>query len=351
MAALVSAAQRRKQRRLRSWWRHEQQSIAAVLATVTDHSFDKVGTANAALRGQKTDTSTRVPAAAEYFTLSDEEGELAGAMRPRSLLDPRPQGKVVQHGGIGYELVQALDAPMLQMDEEMDDLHFLHDPIYIQEQMIVQEIPSFPSVTRATQPADVEQVLNVPVLRFHDEDRVLKLFLEKVALLLKPEEQVSSSAAEVVQEQVIAQSLPQACVPRQRAHQRTVEQVADSRVFPAPTGLVEQMVDVPVPGRSSSVASERNVERLDVPVRRRISSAVSGRIVEQVVDAPVSRSSPSRSAHAQQTTGSSAAWLDASQGQKHGVFALFPRKKKCESRFAVDCGAGPAHQLMDAGGQ
>ena len=78
MAALVSAAQRRKQRRLRSWWRHEQQSIAAVLATVTHHSFDKVGTANAALRGQKTGTSTRGPAAAEYFSLSDDEGVLAG---------------------------------------------------------------------------------------------------------------------------------------------------------------------------------------------------------------------------------------------------------------------------------
>ena len=42
---VLSAAQRRKQRRLRSWWRHEQQSIAAALATYSHHS---------ALRGQKT---------------------------------------------------------------------------------------------------------------------------------------------------------------------------------------------------------------------------------------------------------------------------------------------------------
>ena len=40
----MSATQRRKQRRLRSWWRHEQQSIAAALATFTHHS---------ALQGQK----------------------------------------------------------------------------------------------------------------------------------------------------------------------------------------------------------------------------------------------------------------------------------------------------------
>ena len=39
----TGAAQRRKQRRLRSWWRHEQQSIAAALATY-----------KLALRGQTT---------------------------------------------------------------------------------------------------------------------------------------------------------------------------------------------------------------------------------------------------------------------------------------------------------
>ena len=44
---------RRRQRRLRSWWRHEQQSIAPVLTTVTHHSHSKVGTANDAPRGQK----------------------------------------------------------------------------------------------------------------------------------------------------------------------------------------------------------------------------------------------------------------------------------------------------------
>ena len=36
----TGAAQRRKQRRLRSWWRHEQQSIAAVLATFQHHRAD-----------------------------------------------------------------------------------------------------------------------------------------------------------------------------------------------------------------------------------------------------------------------------------------------------------------------
>ena len=35
---VMSAAQRRRQRRLRSWWRHEGQSIAAALATLQHHS-------------------------------------------------------------------------------------------------------------------------------------------------------------------------------------------------------------------------------------------------------------------------------------------------------------------------
>ena len=67
------AAWRRRQRRLRSWWRHEQQTVAAVLAMVTHHSHSKVGTANAALRGQKIGTSTGV-GPAEYFDLSSDDG-------------------------------------------------------------------------------------------------------------------------------------------------------------------------------------------------------------------------------------------------------------------------------------
>ena len=272
-----------------------------------------------------------------YYRLDDDEVLAAGG-RPLALAEPRPQLGLPQHGGIGYEVVLKLDAPVLHVIEEVDDLHFLHDRFYLPEQMIVQEIPSFPSVPRATQPTDVEQVLNVPALRFHDEDRVLKLFLENVALLLKPEEQVSSSAAEVVQEQVIAQPLPGVRVPRQRVH------VAESRVSPASSCPV---VDVPFPdpGRSSSVASERNVEQVvNAPVRC-ISSAVPERIMEQVLDVPVSRTSPSRRAH-EQSTGSSAAWLDSSEGRNYGVFRTFSSGRKvrglCVTRLRTWSGT-PAH--------
>ena len=59
----------RKQRRLRSWWRHEQQSIAAALATFTHHSEQRQKTARAGEEGSSCSTlrssgSTSPPAGA-----------------------------------------------------------------------------------------------------------------------------------------------------------------------------------------------------------------------------------------------------------------------------------------------
>ena len=51
------AAWRRRQRRLRSWWRHEHQSVAMALSAAAHHSFDKVaaGEKYDGLRAQITD--------------------------------------------------------------------------------------------------------------------------------------------------------------------------------------------------------------------------------------------------------------------------------------------------------
>ena len=88
------AAWRRRQRRLRSWWRHEQQTVAAVLATVTHHSHSKVGTANDAPRGQKKVTSTRV-GPAEYFKLSSDDGRPTGGERgQRHCWSPGRRGRL-----------------------------------------------------------------------------------------------------------------------------------------------------------------------------------------------------------------------------------------------------------------
>ena len=128
--------------RLRSWLRHEQQSIAAVLATVTHHSFDKVGTVSGVLRNQKTATRTgkgeesekkytakfrKTPppqaAATVYYPMTDDEGgELSAGVRPAPLEEGRPQGKLERHAGIGYEIVQNFDVPVPQMMEQLPNI-------------------------------------------------------------------------------------------------------------------------------------------------------------------------------------------------------------------------------------
>ena len=56
------AAWRRRQRRLRSWWRHEQQSVALALSAAAHHSFDKVA-AEAKYSGLRAHNTDRAEAA------------------------------------------------------------------------------------------------------------------------------------------------------------------------------------------------------------------------------------------------------------------------------------------------
>ena len=113
-------ARRRRERRLRAQLRHEQQTVRMVLATVTHHSF-QVGTAHDGLRAQKTVTSTReVEERVPHAGLRAQKAPPPGR-RPGVLQDPAPQGRVGQHSGIGYELVLALDVPVLQMVEQPVD--------------------------------------------------------------------------------------------------------------------------------------------------------------------------------------------------------------------------------------
>ena len=66
----------------------------------------------------------KIPVVTEYFPMTDDEGgELSAGVRPAPLEERRPQSKLQRHAGIGYELVQALDAPVLQMVEQFPDVH------------------------------------------------------------------------------------------------------------------------------------------------------------------------------------------------------------------------------------
>ena len=164
----TSAAKRRRERRLRSWWRHERMSIAAVLATVSHHSYPEVDTKNDAPRGQKTVTSTRV-GPAEYYELSSDDGRPTGGERPAALLEPLPQGTFQRHSGIGYELVQALDAPVLQMVEQLPDvLQFFVTclPVVAEQVIDVPKIilKNIPSRRLCREPQQAEQLVEVPTI-------------------------------------------------------------------------------------------------------------------------------------------------------------------------------------------
>ena len=162
------AALRRRQRRLRSWWRHEQQTVAAVLATVTHHSHSKVGTAYDAPRGQKNVTSTRVRPA-EYFELSSDDGRPTGRERPAALLEPWPQEKTERHDGIAYELVLALDAPVLQTVEQLPNVvQFFATQLPVVAEPVI-EVPKIlpddvPVRTAVREKQLVEQLVEVPTV-------------------------------------------------------------------------------------------------------------------------------------------------------------------------------------------
>ena len=164
------AAWRRRQRRLRSWWRHEQQTVAAVLATVTHHLHSKVGTAYDAPRGQKKVTSTRV-GPAEYHEFSSDDGRPTGGERPAALSEPWPQGKMERHDGIAYELVQALDALVLQTVEQLlnvvqifsTQLPVVAEPVIAVPKILPHDVPPR-RLCRDTQLA--EQLVEVPTILY-----------------------------------------------------------------------------------------------------------------------------------------------------------------------------------------
>ena len=105
----TGAARRRRERRLRMHWRHEQLTLRMVLATMEHHS-------NGALREQTTATRTRegenethytaeirrnpLPErpGTQYYTMQDDESvlELCG-WRLAPLSEPLPQARITRH--------------------------------------------------------------------------------------------------------------------------------------------------------------------------------------------------------------------------------------------------------------
>ena len=115
-----SSARRSRERRLRSWWRHEQQSVRAALAAALHHSRDVGPGTNDAPRGQTTARETEEP---ELFTLFEEE---LGGTRPDRLSDVRPQERVqrrtVEQLVVAAPGLPTLDAPVPLVVEQLADV-------------------------------------------------------------------------------------------------------------------------------------------------------------------------------------------------------------------------------------
>ena len=180
------SAWRRRQRRLRSWWRHEQQSVAMALSAAAHHSFDMVaaGAKYDGLRAQKTDRAReaankaprrqRSNAAGEavFFVLFDED---TAGVRPGVLADPRPQERVQRHtmehivDFVSFApMVQILDTPVPQTVEQLPDVLRFFDTLTTDPGQVI-EVPKILSedvflrtAVRDTQLA--EQLVEVPTI-------------------------------------------------------------------------------------------------------------------------------------------------------------------------------------------
>ena len=138
-------------------------------------------------------------------------------MRPGVLKDPEPQGRIGQHCGVGFELVQALDFPVLQ------------------------KVLSF---LRSSLPADAEQVVEVPTLS-------LPVFAVQRAVPLEPQMaeqlvEVSAPAPAVFQASSPAVEFIAPAPAVIQASSPVVEYLAPApAVIHAPSPVVENIAPAP----------------------------------------------------------------------------------------------------------
>ena len=185
---------------LRSWWRHEQQSVALALSAAAHHSFDKVaaGVTHDGLRAQKTDRAgeaahrapqrqrTRAAGEAVIFELFDED---TAGLRPGVLAEPRPQERVQRHTMehiVDFvccaPMVQILDAPVPQTLEQLPDvLQFFGTLMTDSEQVI--EVPKIlpedvPMRAALRDPQLAEQLVEVPTIISNPLLSLLQALLE-----------------------------------------------------------------------------------------------------------------------------------------------------------------------------
>ena len=222
-------------------------------------------------RRQRTANSRVGPA--EYYELSSDDGRPTGGERPAALLEPWPQGKLLRHAGVGFELVQALDAPVLQTLEQLPN--------------VVQFFASQLLVV-------AEPVIEVPKILPHD-------------------------------------------VPMRRSCRDTqlVEQLVEVPppvFYSSLQRTVEQHVDIPVPGGGGrNVRLQGFLPEQSSTFSFSSSERISERIMEQIVDIPVARGDPQGFRLGQSSSSvahSPAAWLNTEDEPFQVSFRTFSPEDK-----------------------
>ena len=286
------AARRRRERRLRSWLKHERQSVAMALSEYKHPSS----------RGQRKDRAGEEGHRDEYEAPRREKPPPPKGSRLPCLGEARgPQAQVQNHTmeqlADVVPMVQILDVP--QMVEELLEVFRLLDT----------QMP-------------VEQAVAVP----------------KISL-----DRIPQRSADLVP-QMVEQLVDVPTVLSLSSLQQTAEQIVDILV---PRGRDRRRQGF-LPGQSSTAAGVQNV---DIPVRGGLRGFLPGqsstqRAVEQLVD---SSSGGLQDFHLGQ--GSTASSSGPADEAFTGGFRTFHRiKKKCGVRSQPESDRARQCQLMDAGG-
>ena len=235
------AAKRRRDRRLRMHWRHEQLTLQMALAAALHHSRDVGPVTYNALRSQQTaraeatntaprSQTTSVAGDTEFFSLFEEE---LGGTRPDRMYEVRPQERDQRHT-VEQIVDSVLFAPSLdvlvpQMGNQLVDVCRLFDVLIPEQAIEVPKISPTPRPPRrrrvrfAEQTA--EQLVEVPTI------------ISYSSLQRTVEQNVNIPVPGRGGQQVGLQGF----LPRQRStavhaslersSERIVEQIVDSRVL------------------------------------------------------------------------------------------------------------------------
>ena len=171
----TGSARRRRERRLRQHWRHEQLTLQMLLATYQHHAAPwgqttaRSGEWGSELNHTASIRRTPTPQAAgtQHFALDVDEVPAVGFSRPDRLSEVRPQERDQRHTVEQIIAAPMIDVPVPLMEEQLlVDVFAPHD-IQVPEQVI--EVPKIlidelSARTPVREPQLAEQVVEVPTI-------------------------------------------------------------------------------------------------------------------------------------------------------------------------------------------